>query len=305
MEVIPKAPIYLVYGNQVEPILKMRDAILDAVMEKEGRNENLTEYYSTGVQDRVQLMALMDEIAGDLSTMSFIPEAGKCAVVTNPAEVFAPAAARGGRKGKDKEPASEDPMLAWIERELPATGHTMLLLAFEDEAAGREVNPNAPLFQLIQRIGWTRRFGDTKAFFRIEDAIVARNPAACVQAVRDLWGNGKGDTPVYNSVARCLRFLLEANIARERRTAADPAAQALYFPADPGRNLFKAHEAVRRKYLGRPVYRTGELLRAYEGLLDVYRAMRPRPDDVYVADARGLLEQILMRLLTSLPPRRG
>jgi hypothetical protein len=122
--------------------------------------------------------------------------------------------------------------------------------------------------------------------------------------MRDLWGNGKGDGAVYNSVGRCLRFLLEANIARERQAIADPAAQALYFPADASRNLFKAHDNVRRKYLGRAAYRTADLLRAYEGLLDVYRAMRPRPEDLYVPDARRLLEQVMLRLFTAPPPRR-
>ena len=77
------------------------------------------------------------------------------------------------------------------------------------------------------------------------------------------------------------------------------------FPSDAQRNLFKSSPYVSRKYLGgRGAYRTIDLLNAYQGLLDVYRAMRPRPTDFYVPDARGLLEETLVRLTTSPTPRR-
>ena len=160
-----------------------------------------------------------------------------------------------------------------------------------------------PLYQAVQRVGYLRGFSDTKAFFRIEDAIVRRQPAACVHAVRDLWKAGKGDMQVYNSVVRTLRFLLQANIAKERKWMQDAAAQATFFPSDPKRNLFKAHRNVQSKYTGQSLYRTRDLIAAYQGALNVYRALRPRPGEQYVPDAQGLLEQTLLGLITSDRPR--
>jgi hypothetical protein len=40
-------------------------------------------------------------------------------------------------------------------------------------------------------------------------------------------------------------------------------------------------------------------------VLGVYRALRPRPGDVYVPDARLLLEKALLKLFASPRPGRG
>lgn len=310
MGAYPTVPIYLFYGNQADAVLKARDAVLDAVLPPAERNENLTEYYPTAAGDKVTLAALIDEIAGDMATVSFIPGACKCAVVTNPAELFG--GGGGGAKkpkGKTKGKAKADGatkarqrMIYWIENELPQTHDHLILLAFEDESSMREVNQKSPLYQSIQKVGYLRGFRDTKAFFRIEDAILARRPGECVAALRNLWKPGKGDSSVYGCVVRCLRYILQANIARERGAMRDAERQAEFFPTDPRRNLFKASPNVRRKYTSRAIYRTVDVLEAYDRLLDVYRALRPRPGDVYVPDARGLLEQTLLKLLTAPRP---
>jgi hypothetical protein len=312
MPSIPRSPVYLFYGNQAEPILRARDEVLKTVLLPETRDENLTEYIATGQSATVRLGELLDEIAGDLATVSFIPDAPKCVVVTNPAELFGPGGGRPARASANKKSARtaaqprKDPaerIAGWIERELPQTGHCLLLLAFEDEADGREVNEKSELFTRILKVGYAQRFSDTKAFFRIEDGLLNRDTAACLGALRDLWKAGKGDSAVYSATVRCLRYLMQANIARERRIVRDAQAQAALFPADRQRNLFQAHPGVQRKYLGEPIYRTGELLKAYDGVLQVYRALRPRPRDIYVPDARGLLEQTLVKLIASPRPR--
>jgi hypothetical protein len=305
----PKVPVYLFYGNQPDPILKARDAVLAAVLQPETRDENLTEYYPTANTATVKLGDLLDEISGDLATMSFIPDAPKCIVVTNPAELMGSSVGRPPRAPSKKAAAKKkDPAQAlerWIEHELPQTGHHLLLLAFEDEADGREVNEKGSLYTAVMKIGFGRKFSDTKAFFRIEDGLLARDASACLSAVRDLWKSGKGDSAVYGAVVRSLRFLMQANIARERQALHDPKAQGELFPADRQRNLFQAAPIVQRKYLAAPIYRTGDLLKAYEGALRVYRALRPHPGDLYVPDPRGLLEQTILILIGSAPPRRG
>ncbi|HOR28876.1 MAG: hypothetical protein BWZ08_02340 [candidate division BRC1 bacterium ADurb.BinA292] len=301
-----KAPVYLFYGNQVDAVLRARDQVLDAVLPAELRAENLTEYFPSGAGDTVRFGELLDEIAGDMAMLSFIPEAPKCVVVTNPAELFS-GAARGRARKTDKPDSAERALehaVRWIERDLPQTGHTLMFIALEDEAAAREVNERSPLFQAISHNGVARRFSEKKAFFRIEEAILSRNANDLIQATRDLWKPGKGDQAVYGGVVRTLRYLIQANVARERKLADTPAELALLFPDEAQRNLFKANPSVTRKYLGRAVYRTAHLLEAYQGMLDVYRALRPRPDDLYVADAQGLMEQVLVRLLNSPRPAR-
>jgi hypothetical protein len=306
-ETLPQRPLYLFYGTQTELILRARDAAVDRILPAEARNENLTEFYPT-TTNKISLAELLDEIAGDLATLSFIPDAPKCVVVTNPAELFGAARGGGARaKGKKKEARSDAPLLAWLERVLPQTGHAIILLAFEDESVQLEVNVKSPLYQLIVKpqLGYVRKFAPSeKAFFRIESAIVRRDLNACLRATRELWGMDKGQTPVYNSVTRCLRFLMQANIARERGTDRDPALQAVYFPASAQFSLPKSPPNVQRKYTGDPIYHTRDLIEAYAGVLDVYRAMRPRPDDLYVPDALGLLEQTLIHLMNSPEPPR-
>jgi len=313
---IPRRPLYLFYGTHSEALQKSRDAVLDLVLPGEGRNENLTEYYPSSLQGKVSLSDLYDEIAGDLATLSLIPDAPKCVVVTNAAELFGAGEGRGSRGGasgesfegaegatggkKGKAAQRTAALLHWLEHELPGTGHTMLLLAYEDEAAQLEVNEKSALFQLALLMGHAQKFRvGEKAFFRIEAALLRRDVGGCLMAIRELWESPKGQTPVYNSVIRCLRYLMQANIARERKATQDAVAQATYFPAAQQFNLFKAHPMVMKKYVATPIYRTLDLIAAYEGMLDVYRAMRPRPDDLYVPDQLGLLEQTLVKLMTS------
>lgn len=301
--VIPQVPIYLFYGNKAESILHARDSVLNEVVPPEGRDENLTERYPAN-RATVALAPLMDEIAGDFATVSFISGARKCAVITNPAEIFG---APGGRQKKKDTNHAEQFMLKWIEHELPQTEHVIILIAFEDEAEDRIVDDKRPsaLMKAVQKTGYTQAFREgNKAYFRIQDMIAARNPDALLKAVRELWKGGKGSMKVYSSVLGTLRFMLEADIATKRGITNDQAAIARLFPSTPNYNLFKAHTFVQKKYLGPPVYRINALIRAYEELLGVYRALRPRPGDLYVQDPLGLLEQTLMELVQSPRPRR-
>jgi hypothetical protein len=123
---------------------------------------------------------------------------------------------KGKAGGEDKPKSDGQEYLRWIQEELEATGNHLILLAFEDESAGREVNDRHPIFQTVGRIGHFQKFRDTKAFWRIEDGLIGRNPEACLAAIEDLWKPGKGDANVYGAVTRCLRFMLQANIGRER-----------------------------------------------------------------------------------------
>lgn len=291
METYPQTPIYLFFGNQTESMLAARDTIVNHLLPLEYRNENLTEYYPSGSTNTVSLVKLSDEIAGDMATISFISDANKVVVVTNPAELF---------ERSHKPSKAKTRMFHWLEHELPQSGHTLILLAFEDESAQREVDQKSDLYALICKLGFVRGLSDPRAFFRIEDALVSRKVFDCIEAIRDLWKAGKGDMTVYNASVRCIRYLIQSNIARERKL--QPSALALFFPGDAQRNLFKAHANVQRKYQTRPIYRTRDLLEAYQQLLEVYQALRPQPGVVYVPDAQGLLVQILTQLMLSAPP---
>lgn len=315
----PKVPVYLFYGNRTGEILKARDEVLDMLIDREARFEGLTEYQSQGQAYGVEMNKLLPDIAGDLSTLSFIPGAQKVVVVTNPLELYTAGAARP-RKAKPKKkstaksrtkaappkPKSDgEEYLRWIEKDLKETGNHLILIAHEDESAGREVNDRHPIFQTIGRMGHFQKFRDTKAFWRIEDSLIARDAKNCLSAIEDLWKPGKGDSNVYGAVVRCLRFMLQANIGRERNVGNDATKLALYFPSRAQFSLYRAGDFVQRKYTARALpYRTGSLLEAYEEVLEVYKALRPRPGETYVADARLLLEKALLKLFASPRPPR-
>lgn len=319
MATLPRVPIYLFYGNRVDQILRARDEALDLLIEREARHESLTEYQASGQTWGVELAKILPDLAGDLATLSFIPGAQKVAVVTNPMELYsggdgkpAPRLRKSSAKSKKgaaegEKPASDgQEYLRWIQEELKDTGNHLILVALEDESAGREVNDRHPIFQLVGRMGHFQKFRDTKAFWRIEDSLLGRDAPGCLAAVDDLWKPGKGDSNVYGAVVRCLRFMLQANIGREKGAASDAAKQELFFPARAQFSLYRAGDFVQRKYTARPLpYRTGALLEAYEELLEVYQALRPRPGQSYVADARLLLEKALLKLFASPRPPRS
>lgn len=295
---IPDVSLYLFYGTKTEAILKARDEVVERRVAKEARDENLTERFPSGSQHSLELAPMMDEIAGDLSTMSFIPDATKCYVIMNPAELLV------GKSKAKKPPEGEAFMMQWLEEELPKSEHLIILLLFEDEADGRMIDERngTPLFKLVQKIGWSRRFRDDKAFFKIEETLIARNTSGFFTAVRSLWKAGKGDQQVYNSLIRTLRYLLQANIVHGRRRRGEDATLDGLLPNDARSNIVKVSPFVQKKYLDHQIYRTIDLLEAYDGMLEVYRAMRPRPNMLYVPDPLVVLEKTMLKLLSAPHP---
>jgi hypothetical protein len=289
-------PILLFYGNRGDEILAARDRALDAILPRETRHENLTEVYSNQ-GGSVSLAKALPEISADLDTMSFIPDATKCVIVTNPEELMG----SGGRAPKKKKGGDEQQVVDWVTKVLPKTGHHMIVLGMEDESIGREVNEQSALFQAIQQIGYSKRFREV-LFFKIEDGLLHRQINVVLGAVRELWNPRGGDMRVYNALTRSIRFMLQANLDKDPRIRRDPNLKSTLLPANKSTNLYKSSPTVQRKYTQITRYRTQDLLEAYESLTKVYQAMRPRADAVYVPDALGILEQTLSRLMMSPDP---
>lgn len=317
---LPRRPVYLLYGDQVQAILRERDLLLKDLLDPETRNENLTEYTPVANRWSTELTAIVGEIAGDLATLSLIADSPKVAVVTCPAELYGRSVRRAKKAKKKKaarrkkgaaasgEPEQTDreaAMIRWITDSLPQTSNHLVLVAYEEEAEGREVNERSALFQAVAAIGYTRAFRDRKAFFEIERALIERDPGRCLRAIGALWKPGKGDQAVYGSVVRCMRFLLQAQIERDPRMGEDPIKAELLRPARVQFSLHRASDWVQRKYLGSAApYRVADLLKAYERLIGVYRALRPTAEDLVAPDARALLEGILLELFASPRPAR-
>lgn len=319
----PKVPVYLFYGDQVEEILAARDRLLDQLLAPELRHEYMTEH-TPGRSHNLLLEEILGDISADLTTVSFLSDAPKVVIVTNPQEIYAPdewrkpakPKAKAKAKAKSKTPAAgagageaaSDPIARWFSKVLPGTGNHIVLQAFEDEAGGEMVDDQHPheLMQVIMRIGHTARFRSGQPLmFRIEEALLRRDLNGLLRIVRGAWKPNGPDQKIHGAALRSLRYLIQANIAREKRGAgASAESVAAFFSDSPQSNLMKAHEFVQKKYMLYPIYRTKDLLRAYEGMMDVYNAMRPRPGDLYVPDAGMLIERTLTELLVSEPPRR-
>ncbi len=301
----PIKPLYLFFGNQHEAVLKARDEVVEQLVPREFRDSNLSNYYATGNSPKISLAGVIDEIAGDLATLSFFPGASKAVIVTNPDEVFtAETNGENDQTAGKKRRGKPEFLLKWLEQELPQTGNHLILLALEEEGTNRGVNDRQPnaLFKLAQKIGHVRFFRDKPALFKIEDALLQRDLNTLLAAVRDLWSS-KTDQIIFNKICSVLRFSMQANIARERKLSTTEAAANALFPTQAQGNLFKAHWIVQKKY-EIPLFRTADLIKAHQQLLEVYRAMRPRPGDIYVPDSLGLLEHSLRELISAPGPRR-
>ncbi len=308
---LKKVPIYFFYGDQVDEILRLRDQAIDLLLGRENRDGNLTEFMPPANRKTTSLAEILPELAADMATMSFIAEAAKVAVVTNPAELFAseydaarraakPKKATGKKKSTagDSAAPAEAPYVEWFQKLLPETGNHVILLAFEDEGESRQVNQAHPLLQVIGRIGHMQRFGSSgKQIFAIEDAILRRDFQTCLSTIRELWTD-KMKMRVLTSIVRCMRFMLQATISRERKLSSNPELAAICLPSS-NLSLYQSKDFIIRKYEGATGYRTMDLLKTYERLLEVHEALRPRPDDVFVPDALELLERILMELFMS------
>lgn len=302
-------PVYLLYGNRVGDMLRARDQLLDVLLDPETRDENLTEYRATGNR-KLELMKLLPEIAGDLDTLSLIPDARKAVVVVDPAEIFTGSwrsrSRRTAKRAKaddgDDEDSAQPAGLRWLEESLPQSGNHLVILAFEDEAESREIDDKGALFQLIAKIGTMRAYRDKKAYFRIEDAILARDNKECLRAIRELTKGSKIQDNVYGNVAKCLRFMLQKSILEDPRFISNPTRGKALLPSRKQFNLLEASDFTRKKYMRAPApYKMAAMLTAYEKLLKVYHAMRPRPGE-FVPDETILLEQILVELFASAPP---
>lgn len=330
----PRVHAYLFFGDQVEKLLGARDQVLSMFLEdEEQRLAGLTEIVPSGNSKAVSLEKELPSIVADLSTRSFIAESTKVVVIHTPAEIYgaarkpkarakaapvasaSPASSKKRSKGQDDAPPrtaedEEDEVLAdmlhWFEKGLLETGNVVVLLGFEDQSDSREVNDRHPLVELIARIGYSQMFRDKKLFFDIEDAILRRDLPGWLRSSRDLWRPNKSDTTVYGATLRALRFLLQAAILHaetERGRRPTPEQLEAMFPASPQTNLFKAAQFIRDKYgRAKSAYRTQDLLEAFDALLEVHRALRPAPGDS-VPDAQPMLERIVVRLMSSPPPR--
>ena len=96
----PNVPVYLFYGNQASAVLRAQDAVVEALVPKELRDENLTRYSASGNQFGFDFGKALPELAGDMATLSFVEDATKIAIVVNPVELYRGGAKRPARKKK-------------------------------------------------------------------------------------------------------------------------------------------------------------------------------------------------------------
>lgn len=312
-------PLYLIYGDNVSAMQDARDNILASLLPPEERNENLTEYIGTGNKFGISFEDILGDINADLSTMSLLADTKKVVVVTDPIEIFAsefkarrkpakPKKAKPKSKTGDAEDANaEPPYVRWLKQTLPKTGNHLIIIANTDEAEDRDISDTNPLFQAItQAHGELMRFqsGTSKAIYRIEDAIVMRQPDQFFKEIEELWTD-KTNMNIYNQVTRAMRFMIQAGILRDPRVAGDIEKQSVLLPASARTNLTKLHAFPQQKYtrnVGR--YRMVDLIKAYQELIEVYLALRPRPGVIYVQDARLALDRVMATLFASPQPGR-
>ncbi len=237
----------------------------------------------------------------DLSTISFIADHPKIHIVNNPKEIY-----KAAPKDKNK---AETAMVEFVLRELPATSNAIVIIGFEDEANGEVVDLKrgvTPLLTAIQKIGVIQSFRENReaAVFTIQDAIMRGDIPQTLSTMRKLWKSDRGQSEVYRITTSTLRYLIQVSLVQDSKRHKKEDLEKL-FPNDKQSNLLKAHAFTQKQLLERPCrYRLVDLIRAHERMLEVYRAMRPRPTDLYVPDAQIMTEQIILELMNAPRPRQ-
>lgn len=300
------AQVYLIHGSDAVRVHQERARLVAEILPREHRAENLTEI-EPPINRVLRLRQIVADLTAELATPSFFPGTARVVVVEQLGDLFAGSARRdvatdtSARGRKPKKRSADDEAAAalcrFLERDLPQSDNTLILVAVEEPEKRRSVQTGSPIYRTIQSVGRVIRFKQPAPVFRLIDAFMARDLASALRALPGVLNQGDGVASVFRMLCRQVRFLIQAKLVQRLRGSKDKTEQfaAKFFPPKKGLNLFLEPDFVadrtRRAASKWSLAELNALLSRLEGLTKV---VYPSINDVYVPDPEMELERLLL-----------
>jgi DNA polymerase III delta subunit len=305
--------VYLIHGPDPVQIQSERLRILDHLLPRDQRDENLTEFDPGGARP-LTLNSLLPNLLSELGTVSFFPGATRVAVVNDLSDFWSSGSAEkasgtktsakpesGKSKKKPIEPLAR--LVKYLESDFESTGNALIFTVFEDPDKRRAVDKRKKIVQWIKANGNLISFDSHPMVFQLGDAILEQDLTKALGLFRQVYKKGRPDQAmgVHSAILRQVRFLLQAKVELAAERQHSPTVIAGEFlPANPKMNLARIHAFPQRKYRkAASGFSAALLTRSIQDLYEISRHIIPSGGDPYVADTGYLMEQVLIRLCSS------
>jgi hypothetical protein len=319
----PDPQVYLIFSSDARWVQQQRDKLLDGLMPREMRDENLLEIYSG--QGPLRLEDHVSAIVSELATIPFLPDSRRVVVVHELADLLV--AGGGKRKGSAaaKAEAAEagakkkgakgtgaperkratpvEALAAFVKHDLPATPNVLVFSNVVEIERGQQIDEKSALFKLFappmgRAIRPTGR--QTDPLWLMGDALLARDAPNCLRLFRTLYHDDVSVRfRIFGEILKNVRFLLQAKVLPTLRAkgVGDEAIRTSYLPEDKRLSLLLAPDFIQEKVRkAAPRFNVRELMKAMEDLLAINRVLIPSQSDTYAPDVKLLMETFLIAL---------
>jgi len=314
--------LYLIYSSDAKWVTRRCEALIDELMPREMRDQNLLEIFSTSSRSVVELSAILPEIMSEMATIPFLPDSRRVVVVHNVADAFrgeaaSKAASRTASKTarktakkstKKKQDETDAPKMlspvetlaAFVNVDLSATQNVLIFSNIIEYDRSQEIDEKGPFHQLIENspLGEIIKpdYRETNPLFLMSDALLRRDAAGSLRHLRSVYRDDARGR-VFNEILRNVRFLVQAKVLSllERKGTSREIIETKYLPNDKRLNFYQQSPFVQKKIKEHlDDFNLRELMRALERLLEINRGLYPAKDAAYVPDVRMLLETFLV-----------
>lgn len=317
----PDPQVYLIFSSNAREVQQQRDRLLDSLMPREMRDENLLEIYSSSGPLRLQ--DHVSAIVSELATIPFLPDSRRVVVVHELADLlFAGGGRRGGgaaakagageggakKKGAkgaaapDRKRATPvEALAAFVAHDLPATPNVLIFSSVVEIERGQQIDEKSALFKILMPpMGRVIRpaHKQTDPLWQMGDALLLRDAPNCLRLFRTVY-HEDAKHRVFYEILKNVRFLLQAKVLPTLRAkgVGDEAIRTSYLPEDKKLNLMLAPSFIQEKVCAAaPRFTVRQLMKAMEDLLAINRVLIPSQSDTYAPDVRLLMETFLISL---------
>lgn len=309
--------IYLLHGNDEIKLNDVRCQIVDSLLAKEEREENLKEYSPKGLKTRVYLPEILQELMMELGTISFFPDSRRVVVIYNLDELYSSkrsSSSAAQKKESDKKsrksdkPSNEARLVKYLEESLQSTNNIIIFQNAEDKEDYIWVNQHGALYKTIIKLGEKFEHSVQPLSWQLEKTINERDLKGALNIVKT-WFMKDSDgarSKIYNSLCKTILLLLQAKVIASKRKQRMPLDQMrqMFFPSDLKYNLLDKNQKG-SSYIEKASekYTIAELNSGLNKLLPIGSYVYPRTTDLYVPDMQFLYEKFLVEFIGEATPQ--
>ncbi len=298
--------VYLIHGPNDVEIQTERMRLIDQLLPVDQRDENLTEFASSGNR-ALTLSNLLPDLLAEMGTVSFFPGARRVAIVHQLSDFWSSAKdstakpVAKSKKGAGKPLDVTERLIKYLETDFESAENAVIFTVHENPDKRIVVDGRKKIVQWIKEHGKVRSFEAARpSAWVLGDAILDKNLDEALAQFRQSYKKGQNDQAmaIFSTIQRQVRLLLQAKIfaiAGPRKGDAFVADEL--FPADAKSNLLKMHGFPRKKIVDASRYfNVAQLTEAMFDLYEINRYLIPASGDIYVADVGLLMERLLIKL---------